>query len=407
MLERHDSEVEIRAEGRRLSGTVLRYGDVSSSHRERFAPGSIRKGPSVILDAFHDKERVAAFWPDGGLELKNDLDALRMTANLPPIPIADRLLDEVRAGRVRGLSVEFNCLKDRFENGVRVVEDAVLNGIGVVSRPSYRDSTVEAREFLDFSNGAEHTVINEIKFPPHLYPNVTGPRYRRIMREDHIKTFLSKYGPISEIERDSLIEWGVQNNPFMLGVQQTKRDQKCRCIKGKDGTKNCEMIYVTADAYKQMIRDTQTGKRDVIAHTGTYDAAHALGSVKSGGLRLSEGRNGNLLAALSPEAAHTQAGRALAQSVEAARPVMRPIIDQEASTWTERLRPGDGVGDVLVRTYTNVVLASLLVKWTTDSQGWSPIWLPWVDSEPPEDEEDEDTEDEDTEDRSQRRRVWL
>ena len=32
--------VEIRVEGRRLTGVLMRYGDVSKSHRERFAPAA-------------------------------------------------------------------------------------------------------------------------------------------------------------------------------------------------------------------------------------------------------------------------------------------------------------------------------------------------------------------------------
>ena len=33
---------EFRAEGRRLSGVVMKYGDISPFHRERFLPGSLR-----------------------------------------------------------------------------------------------------------------------------------------------------------------------------------------------------------------------------------------------------------------------------------------------------------------------------------------------------------------------------
>ena len=37
-MERRTFGTEVRAEGRRLSGVVLAYGDVSPSHRERFEP---------------------------------------------------------------------------------------------------------------------------------------------------------------------------------------------------------------------------------------------------------------------------------------------------------------------------------------------------------------------------------
>ena len=52
MFERFSAGLEVRAEGRNLTGTVLRYGDVSPSHRERFEPGSIRFADAVHLDLF-------------------------------------------------------------------------------------------------------------------------------------------------------------------------------------------------------------------------------------------------------------------------------------------------------------------------------------------------------------------
>ena len=136
---------EVRAEGRRLSGTVLRYGDVSPSHRERFEPGALRMAEAVHLDLFHDVERAVAWRPGGGLDLRNGRDALAMSAVLPPIPAADRALSLVRSGAVTGLSVEFTATAERRENGLRIVEAATLNGIGIVRAPSYAQSRVEAR----------------------------------------------------------------------------------------------------------------------------------------------------------------------------------------------------------------------------------------------------------------------
>ena len=137
---------EVRAEGRRLSGTVLTFGEISPSHRERFAPGSIRLGAAVSLNLYHDRERAVAFLPGGGLEVRLEADAVRMVAELPPIPAADRALQEVRTGRTKGLSLEFRCIEDRRESGLRVIEAAELHGIGLVRAPSYGGSRVEARQ---------------------------------------------------------------------------------------------------------------------------------------------------------------------------------------------------------------------------------------------------------------------
>ena len=144
-IERRSALGEIRIEGRKLTGVVLRYGDVSSTHRERFEPGSLRMAESVHLDLHHDVERVIAWAPGGGLALANGRDALRMAADLPPIPAADRALAEIKAGRVGGLSVEFRAVKESRIDDIRVIEDAVLSGIGIVRAPSYDGSRVEAR----------------------------------------------------------------------------------------------------------------------------------------------------------------------------------------------------------------------------------------------------------------------
>ena len=144
-FERRTFGTELRAEGRKLSGVVMKYGDVSPSHRERFAPGALRLAESVHLDLHHDVERAVAWHPGGGLTLTNGRAELAMRAELPPLPAADRALSEIRAGRVDGLSVEFKAIRERQDAGIRVIEDAVLTGVGLVKAPSYEQSRVEAR----------------------------------------------------------------------------------------------------------------------------------------------------------------------------------------------------------------------------------------------------------------------
>ena len=144
-VERRAALGEIRLEGRKLTGTVVRYGEVSPSHRERFAPGSIRMADVVHLDLDHDRERAVAWRPGGGLELADQGEALELTATLPPLPAADRILEEIRAGKVTGLSVEFRAVKESRDKGIRVIEEAELSGVGIVARPSYAGSRVEAR----------------------------------------------------------------------------------------------------------------------------------------------------------------------------------------------------------------------------------------------------------------------
>ena len=144
--ERRYSGVEVRAEGRRLIGPAIRYGDTSPTHREKFAPGAFNlDNQTRWLDVRHDRERVIAWTNGGGLELIDGPQALEVRATLPEIPLADRALDDIKAGRLTGLSIEFNTREERNENGIRIVTRADLSGIGIVAAPSYEKSQVEIR----------------------------------------------------------------------------------------------------------------------------------------------------------------------------------------------------------------------------------------------------------------------
>ena len=146
-LERFYAGLELRAEGRRLVGPAIRYGETSPSHRERFEPGAFNLGDGRTrwLDVGHDPERVIAHTDGGGLELRDTAQALEVSASLPKIPAADRALQAVHDGKLRGFSIEFHAETERRESGIRVVSKAVLAGVGLVAHPSYEGSTAEIR----------------------------------------------------------------------------------------------------------------------------------------------------------------------------------------------------------------------------------------------------------------------
>lgn len=144
-IERRAFGLEVRAEGRRLSGTVMRYGDISPSHRERFSPGSLKLAAAVPVNLHHDREKAIGWHPGGGVKIDLDRTGVRLAADLPPIPAADRALAEVRSGRATGLSAEFICERESTDAGIRVIEAATLHGIGIVRNPSYPAAGVEAR----------------------------------------------------------------------------------------------------------------------------------------------------------------------------------------------------------------------------------------------------------------------
>ena len=148
-LERRYSELENReAEGRSLSGVVVRYGDTArtpygTERFERGAFGDVSK-LDVLLNVQHDETRLLAR-TGAGLTLTDTPEALMMAADLPETRDADDALSLVRSGVLRGLSVEFKALRQRFEGGVRVISRAILPGLGLVARPAYPASGVRAR----------------------------------------------------------------------------------------------------------------------------------------------------------------------------------------------------------------------------------------------------------------------
>ena len=144
--------VELRAiEGRILQGVALPYGEIGQGPygAERFEPRAFSPLPAdVILNVQHDRGRPIAR-TGGGLYLDDTPKALSIRAVLPATRESDDTLALVRAGVLRGLSIEFKALEERRVNDVRVVAKALLSAIGVVDSGAYPGAAVEARARLD------------------------------------------------------------------------------------------------------------------------------------------------------------------------------------------------------------------------------------------------------------------
>lgn len=134
--------MELRADGRTLSGPVVRYGDLGRGGRERFAPGAFspdRVNDPLRLNVGHD--RSASVVVPLPVEFRDD--ALAVNVTLPEGRTADR----IDRGELRGLSVGFVALAEtRDSSGVRVIEKAHLDHVAIVASPSYPASKVELRE---------------------------------------------------------------------------------------------------------------------------------------------------------------------------------------------------------------------------------------------------------------------
>ena len=143
---------ELRQEGgRRLSGVLIRYGDIGIhpwGGRERFSSGAFGDlaGADIVLNSFHERSAPLARTGGGGLELFDTKTELTIRAELPDTSDANDTLAMIRSGILRGLSVEFKAINERTEDqDLRVVETAELRGAAVVDRPAYPDSIVQAR----------------------------------------------------------------------------------------------------------------------------------------------------------------------------------------------------------------------------------------------------------------------
>ena len=136
--------------GRALVGTVMPYGQVADGKKgpEKFLAGAFGDVANVdaILNLQHDRKQPLARTGGGGVILVDAPEALTMTATLPETAAGNDAVALVTGGVMRGLSVEFAALRERREAGVRVIERAVLLGIGLVDRPAYPAATVEARQ---------------------------------------------------------------------------------------------------------------------------------------------------------------------------------------------------------------------------------------------------------------------
>ena len=143
---------ELRAHGRRLTGTVMRYGDVATIAgvgAERFSAFAfdeyLRHGRGTRLNVMHEPDLIVASTRRGDLTLHDGPGELRMVAELPAGDAYDSVLALVGDGLTNGLSVEFHAIEERRTLDTRVIRRAALPALGIVDAPAYPGSGVEVR----------------------------------------------------------------------------------------------------------------------------------------------------------------------------------------------------------------------------------------------------------------------
>ena len=133
-----------------LTGVILTYGTdeaviTREGKLERFAARSVYLSPSISLNLQHDQGRILIESLGDSLRVNDTPEALRVRVELQDTALGREAASDVRAGKLRGFSAEFDALAEHEDRGVRIIDRAILQRLGLVDSPAYRQSTVEIR----------------------------------------------------------------------------------------------------------------------------------------------------------------------------------------------------------------------------------------------------------------------
>lgn len=136
---------ELRSNESEIKGTIISFGDVANRglFTEEFIKDSV-KYDDVIVNIAHDRTKPVARL-GSSLEIEKRDNQLTAIIKPPDTTYGRDVRAMVDAGILRGLSMEFFAVEDRWEGQHRIVEKAELHGIGVVDNPSYAKSQIEKR----------------------------------------------------------------------------------------------------------------------------------------------------------------------------------------------------------------------------------------------------------------------
>ena len=148
------------------------------------------------------------------------------------------------------MSVEFKAVKTRMENGVRIIEEAILSGVGLVKAPSYLQSQVEARKEARRRSG--RTMTAKIPANKNLRCSCAGAscrfaRYTQELLDEAMRETFQLF------EREAIATYGSYAKPLASASKGTMRG---RSVKGgaeieidiPDSAAGTEMLAAAEDA---------------------------------------------------------------------------------------------------------------------------------------------------------------
>ena len=157
-----EPEGQSGAEGRRITGRIVPYGEssrrpISSGHFERFAPGVFAHTAPDEIPLRDEHGRVIGHMSS----LSERADGVYGEFVVSRIPLGDEVLELIRSGAYRGLSVGFAPDSDPAHNRISTVEGkptvtrsrADLVEVSVTGSPFYRGAQITAVRALGAREG--------------------------------------------------------------------------------------------------------------------------------------------------------------------------------------------------------------------------------------------------------------
>ena len=126
-----------------VTGTLVTYGEHAKigTFMETFTPGSLRY-EDVIANLQHNRQAPLARM-GAGLELRNSDTEIVASIVLPDTTHGRDAIELVRTKVLKGFSMEFRAVREKWSGNLRTISDAVLHGLALVDRPAYAGSTIE------------------------------------------------------------------------------------------------------------------------------------------------------------------------------------------------------------------------------------------------------------------------
>lgn len=153
MMNRRAAIVELRAEGRRLSGYAATFGGAAQLPGgivETIRPGafaaSLRSGRDILALVDHDPSRLLARTRSGTLRLAEDAKGLAFDLDLPETQAGRDVLALATRGDLGGMSFGFSTVEEAREGDRRELRAVELYEISVVAAfPAYDGTSLAAR----------------------------------------------------------------------------------------------------------------------------------------------------------------------------------------------------------------------------------------------------------------------